>query len=94
MSYAVQELEQPWIRTYDRRAIDHGLYPSYRRIEYGLPYTAQGKHKGKEVMFLSHCLSIPDEWADHAGPVRLTPANGRYSLYGVLDSRTTSSVPT
>ena len=94
ISYSVQELERPWICTYDRPAIDHGLYPNHRRIKYGLPYTAHGKHRGEEVMFLSHCLIIPDEWVYSGVPVRLTPSKSPYALYGVLDNRMTSSAPT
>ena len=92
MAQAVQGLEHPWICTYDRPAINHGLYPNHRRIEYGLPYTAQGKHSGNEVMFLSDCLSIPENWIGQSGPVLLTPTNSKYSLYGVLDASPADSI--
>ena len=92
MAQAVQGLEHPWICTYDRPAIDYGLYPNHRRIEYGLPYTAQGKRRGKEVMFLSNSLAIPENWVGQSGPVLLTPTNSKYSLYGVLDDAPTESL--
>ena len=92
MSHSVQKLEQPWICTYDQPAIDHGLYPNHRRIEYGLPYTAHSKHRGKEVMFLSHSLCIPNEWENSEDLIRLTPPKSSYSLYGVLDDCRVNSV--
>ena len=82
----VQELNLPWICTYDSAAIDLGLYPNHRRIEYRLPYTAQGRHHGEEVMFLSHDLVLPVEWRATTEPVRLTQSTSKYTLHGVIVS--------
>ena len=80
----IQELKLPWICTYDRAAIDLGLFPDYRRIEYKLPYTAQGRHPGEEVMFISQGLELPGDWLEGTKPVRLTQHNDRYKLYGAV----------
>lgn len=55
----VVRLKQPWIVTYDSAAIGHGIYKAHRRIVYGLQYTAQGRQRGQEVMFVSNNLDLP-----------------------------------
>lgn len=89
LSEAVQTLDVPWICTYDHAAVESGLYPAHRRMEYRLPYTAQGKHQGIEVMFVSHNLTLPPEWSETDGPVRVTPRSGTYRLYGTLTNPNT-----
>ncbi len=84
MAHCVQGLDQLWICTYDHAAVGHGLYASHRRIEYSLPYTAQGRYRGKEVMFLSDRLALPAEWSYANGPVCLTPHKSIYTIYGAL----------
>ena len=86
LARGVKSLRQPWICTYDNAAIDYRLYPNQRRIKYGLPYTAQGRHSGKEVMFLSDNLLLPLEWLQTDGPVQLTPEKSTYTLFGILDT--------
>lgn len=55
----VKKLSQPWVITYDHSAIAHGLYDRHRRIVYNIHYVAQGRHLGREVMFLSDAINVP-----------------------------------
>lgn len=82
----ITQLEQLWVCTYDYSAVEHKLYQSHRRIVYGLPYTAQGRYKGREVMFVCHRLTLPREWSHSERPVRLTPKRSGYALYGILEA--------
>ena len=84
LAEGVQRLNLPWICTYDHAAIELGLYPGYRRVEYKLPYTAQGRHRGEEVMFIAHDLILPPDWLETTEHVRLTQLTGKYTLHGVV----------
>jgi len=77
-------LQQPWVVSYDYAAVDHGLYRLHPRISYDLNYSAQGRYAGKEVMFLSHRLKIP-EWWTGPKPFPLTPAYSKHPVYGIME---------
>ena len=81
LAQVVQSLDQFWICTYDLGAKDAGLFADQRRVEYGLPYMAQGRHRGCEVMFLSDRLTLPDSWLV-GGDVQITPRGSKYKLMG------------
>jgi DNA adenine methylase len=49
----------PWIVSYDRTPEILRLYSGFRRISYGLKYSAQERYSGSEVMFFAPNLSIP-----------------------------------
>ena len=55
-----------WIVSYDNVAAIKKLYSAYRSITYNVGYSARDQYVGKEVMFFSPKLSIPDL----VGPVR------------------------
>jgi len=75
----VDQLDCPWVVTYDRdAAIRYGLYGSYRRLVYEISYSAQARYSGREVLFISRNLEPPDTWnpltpvcmsPQHSGPV-------------------------
>lgn len=77
----IQRLQRHWICTYDLGAVEAGLFAGHRRVEYGLPYMAQGRRKGYEAMFMSNRLILPEVWrADCDVPV--TPPGSTYELTG------------
>jgi DNA adenine methylase len=79
-------LKTPWIVTYDYSAVRHKLYARHRRIAYGLQYSANGRHEGKEVLFLSKGLKLPVNWSP--GTPILMSREGRRtaSVYGIIES--------
>jgi DNA adenine methylase len=80
------QLGHPWVVTYDYdAAIRHRLYGSHRRLVYELPYSAQARYAGKEVMFLSERLKLPDNWSPSV-PISMTAPHSENPLYGKLES--------
>jgi DNA adenine methylase len=56
----VASLERSWIVSYDNVPEIRGLYAAYRSQEYGVRYTAKERYVGREVMFFSDGLRLPD----------------------------------
>lgn len=79
----IAHVNRPWIATYDFPAITANLFPTHRRIVYGLSYSAQDRKKGKEVMFLSDTLRIPAEWSK-ARAFNMQEERTHYPVYGRL----------
>jgi DNA adenine methylase len=78
----VAKLSVPWVVTYDHSAVRHRLYPGRRRITYGLKYTANGRHEGKEVMFFSSGLSFPSYWKRSAPILMSDRGRKKAEVYG------------
>lgn len=49
-----------WIVSYDNAEPIHRMYEKFRKITYGLSYSAQDRYKGSEIMFFSDKLVIPE----------------------------------
>jgi DNA adenine methylase len=81
----VCKLEQPWVVTYDYAAIKHRLFPSHPFVVYGLNYSAQNRYAGREVMFISNRLKVPQDWLP-SRRILMTPASSRYPIYGFMGS--------
>lgn len=55
----VGKLKVPWVVSYDDAPQVRELYTGYRRIQYGLRYTARERYDGAEVMFFAPGLNVP-----------------------------------
>lgn len=82
----IVELQQPWIVTYDYEAATrYGLYPHQPRFVYNLPYTAQSRDVGKEIMFLSDQLDYPRSWRSLV-PTSVAASRTEYPLHGMMET--------
>lgn len=79
----VLELKCPWLVTYDAAAVSTRLYPGRRRIIYDLGYSAHTRYEGREVMFLSDNLVLPEAWRS-SSPLPLSHPRSRNPLFGKL----------
>lgn len=79
----VSRLAQPWVVTYDYAAVKHQLFPAHRSIVYGLNYSAQDRYQGREVMFISNNIRLPQDWQLDTR-ILMSPARSRYPVYGFM----------
>ena len=76
----ISELNQPWIVTYDLGAIRHKLYSGFRRMVYYLNYTTNRYYAGKEVLFFSDGLTLPDASRLFTGTMKKVPHMSRLRI--------------
>lgn len=81
----IEQIEPPWIISYDYAAVRENLYRHHRRIVYDLPYNAQERYKGREVLFLSDQLKVPATWL-HKNWISMARPHSEYPLYGRMES--------
>lgn len=82
---SVVQLNCSWAVTYDYdAAIRHHLYSSHCQLVYRLPYSAHSRYRGKEIMFISQQLKLPDTWSPSA-PILMSASHSRNPLYGILE---------
>lgn len=62
----IQALDVPWIVSYDHAAVREKLYSKRRHIVYQLPYSAQGRYRGREALFFADSVKLPPLWGDGA----------------------------
>lgn len=80
LSEAISKLRRPWIVTYDGIALFHKLFSSFRRIVYDLHFTTNEHHIGREVMYLSHDLLLPERREDLiAERMQIVPYKSRFN---------------
>jgi DNA adenine methylase len=79
----IERMKTPWLVTYDAAAVKAGLYTAHRRIVYDLGYSARARYQGREVMFISEHLQLPDAWT-RAPKVPLSHPKNRNPLFGKL----------
>lgn len=80
----VARLKQPWVVTYDYdAATQYGLYAASRRLAFELSYSAQDRHGGREVMFLSDRLVLPPE--DPNGAISMSPPGSKFPVYARVE---------
>ncbi len=67
ISNQIAKTNIPWVISYDNVAEIRAMYSHYRSMSYSLTYSAQKRYNGKEVIFFSDQLLIPEE----VDPVRI-----------------------
>lgn len=83
LEHKMERLKAPWLVTYDAAAGPAGLYRGHRRIVYDLGYSAHKRYEGRELMFISDDLAVPDSWRQ-SRPVPLSHPKNRDPLVGRL----------
>ncbi len=61
LSEAVDECAHHWVVSYDDDPAIRDFYRPYRRREFCLDYSAYERRKGREIMFFSDELEVPDD---------------------------------
>jgi len=60
LSDIVKGLDHHWVISYDDAPEIRDLYAGYRMNSYALKYSAREVKKGREIMYFSHALNLPD----------------------------------
>ena len=56
----VMAYDKPWVVSYDNNPAIVELYEGQQSITYGIGYSAQNRYEGKEIIFFSKDLIVPD----------------------------------
>lgn len=67
----IAQLNFPWLVSYDNVPEIRNLYADYRNLAYNLSYSVNTHYNGKEIIFFSEALNIPD----HDSPLQIKRKN-------------------
>ncbi len=87
LEHQVTQLRHPWIVTYDYEgAFGHSLYVKETCLSFELSYSAQGRHKSREAMFLSSHFDLPSSWSSSA-TFRMSSRQSSHPIFARLEDR-------